>query len=99
MNIDLGRLSSGVLTEVRTVLSRARTALDSLENNPHLVLESAQPIRDEEGGFVGWTEPVTVKHPDIEEMIAVLSFTVDKLSKWKRTGAIRYQEGNLRDLD
>jgi len=97
MNIDLGRLSSNVLTEVRTVLSRTETAIGYIESCPHLVLESAKPVYTQEHPkqFIGYTEAVTMKHPDVEEMLAVLIFTRDKLKKWEKTGKAKYREGEL----
>lgn len=76
--MDRGRDTSNELTEVRTVLSRAETALNRLFNLP------------DEGAF--WNhktcsyEKRWVRDPDREEMIDALSRVCDELVQWTRTG-------------
>lgn len=41
---DLGTETSGVLAEVRTVLSRARTALATLGDDPQWMVRGSEPI-------------------------------------------------------
>lgn len=53
--IDLGRLSSAVLTEVRTVLSRAETALEAVYGHPELWIRFPEPQFDENRKYVGRT--------------------------------------------
>ncbi|GAA1701487.1 hypothetical protein GCM10009765_58820 [Fodinicola feengrottensis] len=101
---EIGRLTSNELTEVRTVLSRAETALAFLNRHPEGELE-LEPmtghweiigtIRGFRGGtyqdkrWVIDTQAVTIRHPDLEEMRDALTTTVASLRKWARTGAKR----------
>lgn len=69
---DRGRDTSDELTEVRTVLSRAESALHRFA-----FLRSA---REQWGGLY----PVT--DPDEQEMEAALNEVVSLLDRWRRTG-------------
>lgn len=99
---DLGRSTSGPLVEVRTVLSRAQTALFELEapyegmhrvlGGPRWTVEGSKPIYgppDENGrrrGTGEWTERVTAPHPQGAEMVEAMRKVVELLEPWERTG-------------
>lgn len=81
---DRGRHAGTALTEVRTVLSRAQTALQRLED--HSPLEwpplTGNPVLDgyrtrADGRF---------DDPDLDDMIQILKITVGMLKRWERTG-------------
>lgn len=77
MTEDRGRDVSRELTEVRTVLSRAQTALNTLD---HFVGV---------GHHWGWKDRQHIELPldeDIDEMRNALSETVRALARWERTG-------------
>ena len=69
------------LTEVRTVLSRARTALELIEKNPDWNYHSEYV----DGVWVRRTVP----HPEVDDMIKSLRDTVVSLSRWERKGKRR----------
>ena len=69
------------LTEVRTVLSRARTALELIERNPDWNYHSEYVDRV-------WVRH-TVPHPEVDDMIKSLRDTVVSLSRWERKGKRR----------
>lgn len=79
---DPHRTVSAALTEVRTLLRRAQTAIRLIEDDPLIrVTEgewdySVQPAR--------YVPPETIPHPDADEMIEVLKETVEKLKRWER---------------
>lgn len=80
-----GRETGRALTEVRTVLSRAETALADLSAGPS------------EGRF----DPVTrefTRYPDPEqdEMEEALRQVVVLLARWRRTGRKKYADGEYR---
>ena len=99
---DLGRSTSGALTEVRTVLSRAQTALLELEapfvgmhrelGGPRWEVKGSRPIfgePDEKGrrwGTGEWTTAVVVPHPQGDDMVAAMRKVVELLEPWERTG-------------
>jgi hypothetical protein len=100
-DIDLGRVTSNPLTEVRTVLSRAESALSVLrhaKNDPDLrwsggylwkldgVWDGAYPWRKTDEEL---EEIPRIVHPDLDEMIASLEGVVASLKKWERTGRPR----------
>jgi hypothetical protein len=81
---DRGRHAGHALTEVRTVLSRAQTALQRLEDHGPLEYPplTGNPVLDgyrtrSDGRF---------DDPDLEDMIQILKITVGMLKRWERTG-------------
>lgn len=79
---DRGNETSRALTEVRTVLSRAETALDALSSGPMEYVTE----HDEEGRYVGYhREP----DPEQEAMVDALRVAVAALTPWRRAGARR----------
>lgn len=87
MTYDRGQDSTNALTEIRTVLSRAETALLSLERER---ARAGTPLDDWQ---LKYADPRTVDEdnrfipdPDIEDMINSLNDTVRRLDKYRRTG-------------
>ena len=101
-NIDLGRATSAPLVEVRTVLSRAETALESLkqhdgtdtwshfESTPGMWVSkkgrSEACLDDFRAGAAEWVDGEYIPHPDYDRMVTTLEEVVRLLSPWKRTG-------------
>lgn len=86
---ERGREAGRALTEVRTVLSRARTALRELDQPTEWHrLPKPDPIR----GIVDCGEPPIdftrekFNDPDIEQMRDALQQVVDLLTPWEKTG-------------
>jgi len=88
VSADRGRDTSRSLTDVRTVLSRAETALaDLTRRSYHPNMPATRWDREadrwvETGELVGGDQD----DPDIEEMCAALEQAVSLLDKWRRTG-------------
>ncbi len=83
-----GRDTSRELTEVRTVLSRAENALETLERL------AAQGDRHaswkcEEGEDCTVEDHWTRVDPDSDEMARALANVVGLLDRWRRTGSTR----------
>lgn len=82
---DRGRETSSSLVAMRTVLSRAETALDEIERgelvtrdvNDYLIVDSAT------GEFLPHQDE------DYDEMRAALEHVVESLEWWRRTGRPR----------
>lgn len=82
-----GNETSEALTEVRTVLSRAESALERLEHErasigiklPEYQLSWRE--HDADGYFTG--------DPDLAPMIGALNDVVRSLDRWRRTGRAR----------
>lgn len=94
MSADRGRDVSLELTEVRTVLSRAETALSALLNLSYAGNWIAPRwVRDPETGkyVVDGEHPAkgTAPDPDVEAMFAALEEVVARLARWRRTGKTR----------
>ncbi len=95
-DIDLGREVSNLLSEVRTVLSRARTALlgyDAVAQEWDDQWMSKARLVTTQGRF--WWLPegdpnrideVSIPHPDAAEIQAAMEKVVELLSPWDRTG-------------
>lgn len=89
MSADRGREASKALTEVRTVLSRARTALEQLDRPAewHRLPKPASPP-----GTADMGEPPEDRtrpagyDPDITDMRAALNQVVALLAPWGKTG-------------
>lgn len=80
--IDRGNETSRALTEVRTVLSRAETALDALSSGPMEYITE----HDADGRYLGYRrEP----DPEQEAMVEALRAAVVALTPWRRAGARR----------
>ncbi|MGW1976683.1 hypothetical protein [Streptomyces sp. NPDC001889] len=78
-----GRDASNALTEIRTVLSRARTARELIDVRLEYARdENGELLRDTEDG----TGFVRFEDPDTEDMRTVLDAVVLLLSRWDRTG-------------
>ena len=89
-----GRDVSDELTEVRTVLSRAETALRSIHHLrkvvTHLVVNGTAEAR--RYGIVDKPGIHRVDYrqdPDVEEMERALEATVNMLDRWRKTGRPR----------
>jgi len=84
---DIGRLASPELTEVRTVLSRAETALDALRDHPwRRSILHIEPCCAPSVWSSDHPACTTIPHPDIAEMRDALQTTINLLRKWERTG-------------
>lgn len=77
---DPNASTSTALVEVRTVLSRARTALEVLDYNPTFVVVEAVWGRDQK-------EAETIPHPELEEMQRAMRQIVAVLARWERRGS------------
>jgi hypothetical protein len=78
---DPHRTRNGVLTEVRTVLSRAETALETIGDDPRWVVEDG--YWDYASSPPAYVADVTIPHPDGAEIIAALRRTVAELERWR----------------
>lgn len=96
--IDLGRMTSQLLVEVRTVLSRAQTALTAYDwcnedwrHDGDWILQAELVTVP---GRYDWlpvddprrVEEQSIPHPDREEIREALVKVVELLSPWERTG-------------
>lgn len=87
---ERGNETTQALTEVRTVLSRAETALVSLEReraSEGTPLSSWQLRFPDEYDTHG--DGLQHADPDIDDMIDALNETVKRLDKYRRTGKTR----------
>ncbi|WP_158881897.1 hypothetical protein [Amycolatopsis anabasis] len=95
--IDFGRDTTDVLVQVRTVLSRAETALKMLRGRdgtgPVYWVVPPQPIfsgteTNDYGGpqFLGYSDGISVPHPGGDEMVSALEGLIERLSPFRRTG-------------
>lgn len=73
---DRNKETSRALTEVRTVLSRAQTALETLDEGPSEWVTD----HDENGRYIGSHRECD---PEQTEMIDALRFVVVTLSRWR----------------
>jgi hypothetical protein len=97
-DVDLGRVSSRLLTEVRTVLSRAQTALGWYDEASECwrydggwMLQAELETTPGRWGYTedgtwGWIGPETIPHPDREQIRDALVKVAELLSPWERTG-------------
>lgn len=83
---DRGRETSNALVAVRTVLSRAETALQEIERGEYACDEGGYLIRDESG------EWIIAHDEDYDEMRAALEHVVESLEWWRRTGRPRKEK-------
>jgi hypothetical protein len=79
---DRGKETSNALTEVRTTLSRAETALAYIVHGP----TEGHSVYDSEGRYSGYEREFDSDH---EEMERVLREVVVLLSPWRRKGSRR----------
>ncbi len=85
VDYEIGRCTSVALTEVRTVLHRAKTALlhiptgDSVNNE--LIVRGEIHAR-----HLDKPREVVRPHPELDEMIVALEQVVSLLERWRRTG-------------
>lgn len=81
---DRGRDTSRELTEIRTVLGRAETALATLRN-----LKTAQTtwgsVKTDQGYYISAEVPYA-PDPDIDSMIDILTVLTKDLARWRKTG-------------
>lgn len=79
-----GREVTNALTEIRTVLSRAETALAVLDCGPSEWRQDGF----EEPNAAGYRTPIHVREadPDQDEMVDALREVVVLLARWRRTG-------------
>lgn len=90
-DLDLGRLTSSALVEVRGILSRVETALaySTFDKNTLIVKEGDFRMIPgaTEAPFSGHYGRITVEpHPELAEMKAALEQVVELLGPWRRTG-------------
>lgn len=78
---DRGRDSGEALTELRAVLSRARTTLEKLETYGPM----EWPPRDEMTDY-GDRREARFDDPDLEDMKIALRETIARLERWQKTG-------------
>lgn len=86
---DPHRSVSNTLTEVRTVLSRAETALFLLVNSRNsdhyqIVVEPEHFVKIPGQSTRRYVPAVRIPHPDVDEMIERLETVIDLLSPWRR---------------
>lgn len=82
---DRGRETSNALVAVRTVLSRAETALQEIERGEHYDA-GGWIVRDSDGAWIEWHDE------DYDEMRAALEHVVESLEWWRRTGRPRKEK-------
>lgn len=82
---DRGRETSNALVAVRTVLSRAETALEEIERGEHApaVGSDGMTTRTVDGTWIEFHDE------DYDEMRAALEHVVESLEWWRRTGRPR----------
>jgi hypothetical protein len=84
---DPHRSVSSQLTEVRTVLNRARSALETLAEQPTwTVVKGSWDHSVKPPVFVG---EVRENHPDHEDMTLALARVIELLEPWERAGKRR----------
>jgi len=92
---DMGRSTSWALAEVRTVLNRARTALESIGTDPTKVLWKVQFSAPQFDGpadrYSGHCEEIAIEHPGAAEMIHGLQEAVRLLEPFEKTGRTKYE--------
>lgn len=76
---------SGPLTEVRTVLSRAETALETLVTGGTVLRWDGK----QQWTNGQWDRGTPIDHPDGDEMVAALRQAVVLLSPWRKTGSVK----------
>lgn len=82
---DRSRDVSNALTEIRTVRSRAESALIALQRNEGLTEIVRHPASMDEDGYADpWTE--FVADPDVVEMMDLLTDFIDKTAKFAKAG-------------
>jgi hypothetical protein len=86
---DRNRVTSVELTEVRTVLSRAETARDTLAY--WLANETSRKVArggrwDFEATPPAWVDATYDADPDTAEMLAALDQAIALLDRWRRKG-------------
>jgi hypothetical protein len=86
---DRSTESSAALTEVRTVLSRAETALVELERERAWGSRPLPEWRLRGGDLGEHGDGMYHADPDIDDMIDALNETVKRLDKYRRTGKTR----------
>jgi hypothetical protein len=85
-----GRDTSDELTEVRTVLSRAETAIQLLERQQHRAGTRAPDWVTQARHFYGLSaDGCWEADPDLADMLDALRETVRRLDKYRRTGTTR----------
>jgi len=82
-----GRESGNALTEIRTVLSRAETALDLIGPPGYRTERTARPA----GAGMSYRDRVAGAHedPDADRMRAALQRVIEELEEWRKTGSTR----------
>ncbi|GAA0627468.1 hypothetical protein HPO96_37080 [Kribbella sandramycini] len=80
---DRGRETSDALVAVRTVLSRAETALQEIDRPNYTRDEQGNPVFDSNGFRI------LSQDEDYDEMRAALEHVVESLEWWRRTGRPR----------
>lgn len=78
-----GRETSNALVAVRTVLSRAETALEEIERGEYACDAGGYPLQGESGEWIKYQDE------DYDEMRAALEHVVESLVWWRRTGRPR----------
>lgn len=81
---DPNRTVSAQLTEIRTVLSRARTALEVVDTSPDIITRQGVWQRREDGRGAEYVGRETAPHPEHADMVAALRRTVVELARWER---------------
>ncbi len=81
---DPNRTVSAQLAEIRTVLSRARTALEVVETSPEIITRQGVWQRREDGKGAEYVGRETQPHPEHAEMVAALRRVVVELAPWER---------------
>jgi hypothetical protein len=84
LEYDPNTSTSNALVEIRTVLSRARTAIETIDNaGAEFVVV---PGRWTKGEHV---PAETIPHPEREEMLAALRAFVAEAARWEKRGSRR----------
>ena len=97
--VDLHRDVSSFLTEIRTVLKRAETALATIGDDPRFVVKPPERVPGEfvtetwqysdgprEVRVKKFTDAITIPHPGAAEGIAALRDLVRRLEPYRKTG-------------
>lgn len=93
---EMGRASSGFLDEIRTVLSRAQTALRTVGEHPRWYTKFrehtwTEPDENGKSEYLGLQGGESVPHPGADEGIAALNDLVQALERFERTGSTKWR--------
>ena len=90
-DFDMGRETSRFLDEIRTVLSRAKTARKYIGDDPKYYIEHPKhtwtdPDENGKREYLGLVGGVSVPHPGGTEAVKALDDLIEALEPFARTG-------------